>query len=434
MKKQRMNLRLFDIMTTTTETLSAEMKIFYDDVLLDNAKPNLVHDQFGQKRPIPKNGGKEIEFRRYKTLPKALAALTEGVTPDPNKMSVTTVTAKVKQYGDWISLSDVLLLTAIDNNLTEAVVLLGDQSGRTLDTITREVINGGTNVLYAPAGATPVTTRAGIKANSLMSLQLIMKAAAILKGANTVPFDKSYVAIVHPYVAYDLMQDEKWVADDAALSMLQEQSAWAMLLNEDGDVVWQQNLPEKLPRSYTSAEVASFSRWYLEDYPVKIWTRADGNLMVVGYQPGTLVKYYFSLEWPYMGVMLGGIAAVFIINLLLIVFLILRNTRKVERAMTPILQGIQNLSHGKASHLEEQGELAEVGLGNFRTVDVEDLSKHKMDSEQFFVTDEAAEAVNAAKRAGHRVAAIGTTVMRTIETAVSTNGMIKPMAGWVHGG
>ena len=112
MRKQRMNLRLFDVMTTTTETLSAEMKIFYDGVLLDNAKPNLVHDQFGQKRPIPKNGGKEIEFRRYKTLPKALTALTEGVTPDPNKMSVTTVTAKVKQYGDWISLSDVLLLTA----------------------------------------------------------------------------------------------------------------------------------------------------------------------------------------------------------------------------------------------------------------------------------------------------------------------------------
>lgn len=73
-----------------------------------------------------------------------------------------------------------------------------------------------------------------------------------------------------------------------------------------------------------------------------------------------------------------------------------------------------------------------VGLGNFRTVDVEDLSKHKMDSEQFFVTDEAAEAVNAAKRAGHRVAAIGTTVMRTIETAVSTNGMIKPMEGWTN--
>lgn len=168
---------------------------------------------------------------------------------------------------------------------------------------------------------------------------------------------------VRDFSDHVVLQDGKWVADDTALSMLQEQSAWAMLLNEDGDVIWQQSLPEKLPRSYTSTEVASFSRWYLEDYPVKIWTRADGKLMVVGYQPGTLVKYYFSLEWPYMGVLLGGIAAVFIINLLLIIFLILRNTRKVEKAMTPILQGIQNLSHGKALHLEEQGELAEINAG-----------------------------------------------------------------------
>ena len=73
-----------------------------------------------------------------------------------------------------------------------------------------------------------------------------------------------------------------------------------------------------------------------------------------------------------------------------------------------------------------------VGLGNFRTVDVEDLSKHKMDSEQFFVTEEAAATVNAAKRDGRKVVAIGTTVMRTIETAVSTGGMIKPMEGWTN--
>lgn len=174
---------------------------------------------------------------------------------------------------------------------------------------------------------------------------------------------------VRDFSDHVVLQDGKWVADDTALSMLQEQSAWAMLLNEDGDVIWQQSLPEKLPRSYTSTEVASFSRWYLEDYPVKIWTRADGKLMVVGYQPGTLVKYYFSLEWPYMGVLLGGIAAVFIINLLLIIFLILRNTRKVEKAMTPILQGIQNLSHGKAAHLAEQGELAEINAGLNRAAD-----------------------------------------------------------------
>jgi len=73
-----------------------------------------------------------------------------------------------------------------------------------------------------------------------------------------------------------------------------------------------------------------------------------------------------------------------------------------------------------------------VGLGNFRTVDVEDLSKHKMDSEQYFVTEETARTVNAAKRDGRKIVAIGTTVMRTLETAVSTNGMIKPSEGWTN--
>ena len=210
MNTYTMNLRLFDVMTTATETLSAEMKTFYDSVLLDNAKPNLVHDQFGQKRPIPKNNGKQIEFRRYTSLEKALTPLTEGVTPDPNSLKVTTVTATVEQYGDWISMSDVLLLTAIDNNLAEAVQLLGDQAGRTLDTITRDIINGGTNVLYAPNGTDAVTSRSALTANAHMTAQLVMKAAAILKGANASTFDNDFVAIIHPYVAYDLMQDEGW--------------------------------------------------------------------------------------------------------------------------------------------------------------------------------------------------------------------------------
>ena len=73
-----------------------------------------------------------------------------------------------------------------------------------------------------------------------------------------------------------------------------------------------------------------------------------------------------------------------------------------------------------------------VGLGNFRTVDVEDLTKHKMDSEQIFVTPEAADAVNRTKEAGHRVVAVGTTVMRTIESTVSTNGLLKPYEGWTN--
>lgn len=73
-----------------------------------------------------------------------------------------------------------------------------------------------------------------------------------------------------------------------------------------------------------------------------------------------------------------------------------------------------------------------VGLGNFRTVDVEDLSKHKMDSEQYFVTEQTAEAVNNRKRGGHKIVSVGTTVMRTIETVVSTGGMITAQEGWTN--
>jgi S-adenosylmethionine:tRNA ribosyltransferase-isomerase len=73
-----------------------------------------------------------------------------------------------------------------------------------------------------------------------------------------------------------------------------------------------------------------------------------------------------------------------------------------------------------------------VGLGNFRTVDVEDLTKHKMDSEQIIIPAEAAEMVNRAKRAERKVCAVGTTVMRTIESSVSTDGMLKPHEGWTN--
>ena len=73
-----------------------------------------------------------------------------------------------------------------------------------------------------------------------------------------------------------------------------------------------------------------------------------------------------------------------------------------------------------------------VGLGNFRTVDVEDLSKHKMDSEQYIVDDATAASVNRAKRNGRKVVSIGTTVMRTLETVVSTNGTINAGEGWTN--
>ncbi len=73
-----------------------------------------------------------------------------------------------------------------------------------------------------------------------------------------------------------------------------------------------------------------------------------------------------------------------------------------------------------------------VGLGNFRTVDVEDLTKHKMDSEQIFITEKATEIINSGKDKKKRVCAVGTTVMRTLESSVSTYGHVKPFEGWTN--
>jgi N4-gp56 family major capsid protein len=141
----KLNLRMFDVTNATTSTaegndLSVEMKTFYSDYLIDTAAPMLVHDQFAQKHPIPKNGGKTIEFRKISPLPKATTQLVEGVTPDGRPLNWSKLTATIAQYGAWVPLTDILDLTAIDNNMVHATQILGDQAGRTLDTVTREVL------------------------------------------------------------------------------------------------------------------------------------------------------------------------------------------------------------------------------------------------------------------------------------------------------
>ena len=211
MTKYNYNLQLFanaNTQTTGASGLTDEMKVFYSDYLIDNAVPKLVHDQFGQRHPIPKNGGKTIEFRKYSPLPKLTTPLTEGVTPDGQALNMTTIEATVAQYGGYITLSDILLLTAVDNNLMQATKLLGNQAGATLDTITREVLVGGTNVIYSGG----VASRAALTATSKLTVDDIMKAVRALKNQNAEKIDGSFVAVIHPDVAYDLMHDDLWEA------------------------------------------------------------------------------------------------------------------------------------------------------------------------------------------------------------------------------
>ena len=210
----KLNMHLFagNTNVTTDSGLSDEMKTYYSDYLIDLVEPMLVHDQFGQKHPIPKNGGKTIEFRKYTPLAKALTPLTEGVTPDGQKLTMSVITATVSQYGGYVELSDVLLLTAIDNNLLIATKQLASQAGRTLDTVTREVLQAGTNVMYAQGGSSRSTLGyTNATTNNCAKWDDIRKAVRALKVQNAPKIKGDYVAIVHPDVSYDLMSDEKWI-------------------------------------------------------------------------------------------------------------------------------------------------------------------------------------------------------------------------------
>lgn len=159
-----------------------------------------------------------------------------------------------------------------------------------------------------------------------------------------------------------VLEDGQFKGDQFATEMLNNANAWAMILDENGTVIWEENLPEELPCHYSATDIAMFSRWYLDDYPVNIWKRQDG-LLVIGLPPGNVLNYHFSFRAQYMRPLLFGLAAVFCINILLMIYLFIRNARRVEKSMVPILNSIQHLSAGKSIHLEENGELAEINAG-----------------------------------------------------------------------
>jgi len=221
MKFLRNFIQLFATQVTTMNTtgndLSPEMKTYYDKNLLRAAKAKLVHRQFGQKRPLPKGSGKTIEFRMFTPLKKALTPLTEGVTPAGNQLDVTALTATIAQYGDFIVLSDLLELTALDPIIVETTSLLGDQAGLTDDTLVRDVLVQGTNVMYAPIwtgsplAESAITSRAAIDTTAVLTVDLVKQVVAKLRASNVPTIDGYYIGIIHPYAAYDLMSDPAWV-------------------------------------------------------------------------------------------------------------------------------------------------------------------------------------------------------------------------------
>lgn len=226
MYKFNINLRLFDpnytvdaaptvnsVINKTTSNASGnkltdEIKTYYSDYLIDLAEAQLVHDQFGQKRPIPAGSGKTIEFRKFTPLAKITDALVEGVTPDGQALDVSVLPATVSQYGGYVIITDMLDLTAIDNIKTEAVQLIGSQAGRSLDTVVREILNGGTNVQYHEGER---ENRAAITSGDKLTVMAIRQAVRTLKRQNCPTINGDYVGIIHPDAAFDLMSDPAWV-------------------------------------------------------------------------------------------------------------------------------------------------------------------------------------------------------------------------------
>lgn len=218
---KKIKLHIFDgnpnTNTTTSSGLSDEMKTYYSDYLIDLVEPKLYHDQFGVKEDIPKNGGKVIEFRKWQPLPKALTPLTEGVTPDGRPLKVTTITTEIQQYGDYTTLSDVFELTAIDRGIVRATKLLGSQATRTLDTVTREVINGTTSVYHCPimvnGKEVEVPARHLLDETAVFTPDTAFYAKTELAAVNAPTIDDCYVAIVHPHITYQIMRDYKdeWI-------------------------------------------------------------------------------------------------------------------------------------------------------------------------------------------------------------------------------
>lgn len=188
-------------------------KTYYDRTMLEWAKAQLVYAQFGQKRPIPRNSGKTVEFRRWTlfTPNKVTQALTEGVTPSSQSLGQTKVEATIAQYGAYVEISDLLDLTAYDPVINDSAELLGEQLGIVVDNVTRDAMIADASTQFAGGRA----NANAITATDYLTVDEIRKAVRTLKGNKARRFSGNgrsghFVCIVDPFATYDLQSDSLW--------------------------------------------------------------------------------------------------------------------------------------------------------------------------------------------------------------------------------
>ena len=173
-------------------------------------------------RSLPANSGTITNFRRYSNLAVATTPLSEGVTPSGSQLAVTDINATVVQYGDFVTLTDIVDVHGLDNTVAEATDILGYQMGQTTDQVWRDAIvpNLANNVLIAASeGATvagDTITVASIKAGILqLKNQNAMKSTPMISsgtGVGSSAVRSAFWGIIHPDVTFDLEDQAGYIS------------------------------------------------------------------------------------------------------------------------------------------------------------------------------------------------------------------------------
>jgi N4-gp56 family major capsid protein len=189
---------------TSTSSLSAKMAVYYERMMLDRLRASLVFHDLGDKKPLPRNSGKIVQWFRRTDLAGNTATLTEGTVPTAIGLSATSISAQLSQYGDFTQTSDLIQMTSIDNEIEAAVDTLSWRAAQTVDLLDRAILDAGTNVKY---GGSKTALSATASADVLNAAE-VRKGVLNLKASNAQPLDGGYyVWVIHPQNAYDLQSD-----------------------------------------------------------------------------------------------------------------------------------------------------------------------------------------------------------------------------------
>ena len=202
-------------------TLSPELKTFYDTELLHNTRVELYYAQFGKKQPLPANHGKTVEWRKWNTFAKA-QQLQEGVIPNGQKFGVSAKTGTINQYGTYAAVSDRLEMRAYDDVILGATEEMGASAAETQETLIRDALLTNTNVLYcdnvsladgtvASTPTAPNEMEASDTQMSMLTPNMVAKAVTKLKKDRVPTIGGKYYAVVHPSVAYYLRKSDAWM-------------------------------------------------------------------------------------------------------------------------------------------------------------------------------------------------------------------------------